>query len=249
MSAYSNIITVNEPSNGIPEIPVKQSNDTFLGLPLKSIMIAAFIGLIASVAICLAMPSNHKIHNDFKMHKYANIKQNGQSTAFSRLFSPVEFDVIIIGNNTNSPSSCQNDLEDCSGEGYCTRDGSTCVCFSGHVTYNSPNGPKCNYKQKSQLAAFLLQLFLGKFGAGHFYVGSNALGAGEICLTFGLIPLACFLTPMFNAFDVSETGRKKIWKKLQWVVGTAVFVWWLVNTIKFGLNEYNDGNGVPLKSW
>ena len=51
-----------------------------------------------------------------------------------------------------------------------------CVCVTGYVSgfkYNKnlDNSLYCDYKQKKQLTAFLLELFVG-FGAGHFYRGN-----------------------------------------------------------------------------
>lgn len=58
-------------------------------------------------------------------------------------------------------------LSYCNYNGFCRNDG-TCQCFSGYYT-QFPDKP-CSYSQKKQLTAFLLQFFLGVFGAGHFYI-------------------------------------------------------------------------------
>lgn len=55
-----------------------------------------------------------------------------------------------------------------------------CVCNMGFSSFDietlkSESNILCCYKQKSQLKAFLLELFLG-FGIGHFYLGNIYLG-------------------------------------------------------------------------
>lgn len=55
------------------------------------------------------------------------------------------------------------------------------------------------YKSKSKLTASLLQLFLGSFGVGDFYLGFIKKGIIKILITLlvvgGLGAILCFLTP------------------------------------------------------
>ena len=66
-----------------------------------------------------------------------------------------------------------------------------CVCNMGYSSFdvqnlNSVSNILCCYKQKSQLTAFLLELYLG-FGIGHFYLGKIIYG----CLKLGFQVSAC----------------------------------------------------------
>lgn len=79
-----------------------------------------------------------------------------------------------------------------------------CICDAAFMTTET-SGP-CGQHQKSQGVAFLLQLFLGPFGAGAFYLGGPWLGTAIICLLFiGLgvcvAPIAaCAVTGIFDLF-------------------------------------------------
>src|SRR5438477_10846083 len=84
-----------------------------------------------------------------------------------------------------SPSAinCTNAIYDCSNHGICTRAGDGCVCDDGYATHLPTTNVGCNYKRKKQLAAFLLQFFLGEFGAGHWYSGNMDLAGGQLAVT------------------------------------------------------------------
>ena len=61
-----------------------------------------------------------------------------------------------------------------------------CVCNMGYSSFDienlkSESNILCCYKQKSQLKAFLLELFLG-FGIGHFYLGKYYFASLKLCL-------------------------------------------------------------------
>ena len=140
---------------------------------------------------------------------------------------------------TNYLSCTDNDR--CNYHGVCKVNNTICHCYDGYVTYNSDDGTQCNYKQKEQLTAFLLQFFLGTFGAGHFYIGWIAYGVGEIVLTFGICFVGCFFLAIFGL----ESGP--FITLINYFLRLGIFGWWLANTIIFGLNNFNDSNGVSLK--
>jgi len=68
-----------------------------------------------------------------------------------------------------------------------------CICDASFMT-TEDSGP-CGQHQKSQGVAFLLQLFLGPFGAGAFYLGGGWIATALICLLFGHFGL--ILAPIF----------------------------------------------------
>ena len=67
-----------------------------------------------------------------------------------------------------------------------------CICNIGYSSYDVDVGygttTKCCYKQKSQLTAFLLEVFIG-FGAGNFYLGNYYMGVIRIIVQVSV----CFL--------------------------------------------------------
>jgi len=80
-----------------------------------------------------------------------------------------------------------------------------CICDASFMT-TEDSGP-CGQHQKSQGVAFLLQLFLGPFGAGGFYLGGGWIAGAIICLLFGglgmcIAPiLACIANGVFDFLD------------------------------------------------
>ena len=65
-----------------------------------------------------------------------------------------------------------------------------CVCNMGYSSFDIENLKSetnilCCYKQKSQLKAFLLELFLG-FGIGHFYLGKYYIGGLKLGLQLSI---------------------------------------------------------------
>jgi TM2 domain-containing membrane protein YozV len=68
-----------------------------------------------------------------------------------------------------------------------------CECNMGYSSYDiekmsTENNILCCYEQKGQLAAFLLEMFIG-FGVGHFYIGNIIFGAIKLCVQVFLCTL------------------------------------------------------------
>merc|ERR1712129_342311 len=72
----------------------------------------------------------------------------------------------------------------CNGHGLCSALTNSCECDIGYTTVHATDDDttECNYKQKYQMNAFLLSLFLGEFGAGRFYVGDYLFGTIKLML-------------------------------------------------------------------
>jgi TM2 domain len=131
---------------------------------------------------------------------------------------------------------CKSDA-DCTYHGRCDIPSGNCVCNSGYTEVD------CSYKEKKQIAAFLLHLFLGfGFGAGHFYAGNDGVGAGELVLFWGSI----------FTFAAGWVSRSSV-GNVAAAIGIAGFIgsiaWWIAETARFGQNEIKDGNGKSLKEW
>lgn len=76
-----------------------------------------------------------------------------------------------------------------------------CICDQAFMT--TPDSGPCEQHQKSQGVAFILQLFLGPFGAGCFYLGGGWIGSGVVCLLCGalawiMLPIVCCVKGFFN---------------------------------------------------
>ena len=95
----------------------------------------------------------------------------------------------------NKILNCTNDITKCGPHGVCVIKVKTgnpgnqtemnCQCNNEYITVKSA----CDYMQKSQLAAFLLSLFLGMFGADWFYLARQdgnyiVIGIFKLLFTF-----------------------------------------------------------------
>ena len=136
-------------------------------------------------------------------------------------------------------------------------------CEYGFTTYNPPDDTMCNYKQKSQLTALLLSLFLGQFGAGRFYVGDTVLGTIKLLLILMGCCLTCIcslcIAPCLGyegmkiSTDINDHKEGGLFALCCGVIpfvcsSCALSIWWIVDIILFATNSIKDGNGVDLAS-
>lgn len=117
----------------------------------------------------------------------------------------------LIGSQCTSSQDC--------GNGSCEPDGPSrfaCKCDDGYLSVNGV----CNYRQKTQVAAFLLSFFFGIIGVDYFYLSTCQ-------------PCDCYIGLGFlNIFT-----------------GGGVGIWWLVRWIWIAVGTFVDGSGHPLKPW
>jgi len=162
------------------------------------------------------------------------IYQLKAETPFNRLLAVSETTTGV------SPPVC-TPWDTCNDHGRCSINPAKlgeCVCDNGYTTQDSNS--QCGYKQKPQVGAFLLELFLGGFGAGYFYVGLIGLGVGQLILT---VVGTCIIG------SLAKTCENPILGALAGLCSVAGFGWWLYAVIMFGLNNISDSNGINLKSW
>ncbi|PHV70764.1 hypothetical protein CS063_08325 [Sporanaerobium hydrogeniformans] len=87
-----------------------------------------------------------------------------------------------------------------------------------------PNNDHVTSNQKSKLVAGLLQIFLGCFGVGRFYLGYTAIGVAQLLVVWLGIPFTCGLATIGG------------------------IIWTIVDGILILCDQVpNDANGVPLK--
>lgn len=139
-------------------------------------------------------------------------------------------------------------------------DNHTCGCKGGYVNINIPliaNDQYCFYKQKSQLIAFFLELFI-PIGVGHWYAGRLGCGFYKfalICLPLHIILIlyCCFMLQMKNRGSKENDDFKSsefyglfvpifIFLFIVWIT------WQMFDIYYFANNLYRDGNNVPLYS-
>jgi hypothetical protein len=147
-------------------------------------------------------------------------------------------------------NACVNQYVSCSSHGVCNASNTACECDKGYATFPVENFPQCNYQQKKQIAAFLYEFFLG-FGAGHFYCEryTNA-GLKLSAFIFGIY-IICLL-PLSAKFinDRCESEYLTLAVScLYYMCAVALAFWFIYDLVMFGLNKYEDGNGIRLGPW
>ena len=126
---------------------------------------------------------------------------------------------------------------------------SNCSCYKAFTT-NNKTGVKCDYHQKKQSTAFLLELFVG-FGAGHFYRG-NYLNASLklVAFIFGIYIICLFPLTAKCVSDCCDCDCLVIIVSIfYYLCACGLAFWFIYDLVNFGKNKYNDKNGYPLYSW
>ena len=116
-------------------------------------------------------------------------------------------------------------------------------------------------RSENQLTSFFLELFLSS-GIGHLYSGRYVLGLIKMmfailfCVIYGA--LKYFLktdvkTDVFSSAnenpEADSADTEKYLGVLFCFICCGLFLWQIVDLVLFGINYYNDGNGVPMASW
>jgi hypothetical protein len=152
---------------------------------------------------------------------------------------------------------CNPDIT-CSGNGNCTNSTNLdsnnitllCDCEPGYTTLQNATDTLCGYKQKKQKTAFLLELLLG-FGAGHFYAERYTFAGLKLAaFVYGVLIICLF--PL-TAKLVSEKCDSDLvviaFSCFFYVCALGLAFWYIWDMVMFGLNKYEDGNGIPLMPW
>jgi hypothetical protein len=131
-------------------------------------------------------------------------------------------------------------------QGICNNN-TTCVCNTTYDTYPEDSTVMCNYKKKSQLLAFILELFV-TFGAGHFYTLNLKMAIPKVLFWFLGYSLFIILRIINKKKDENNPTMLMIslWGCL---TCTIMVIWQIVDIFMFALNGYQDGYGIDLQSW
>jgi len=152
--------------------------------------------------------------------------------------------------NSNEVYNC-TDNSDCNYKGICTSK-NVCQCDDGYITFPQNHSTDCNYKQKSAKTALLLQLFLGLFGAGYFYLGVIDLGLGELFLFWGGFIFVCMLGCIIVCVKNNQEQNPNydivsaITNLFICLVMVGSFIWWIYSMVTIGNGTQLDGNGATL---
>ena len=127
--------------------------------------------------------------------------------------------------------------------GKCRRD-NECICAFGYTTIDdvSFGDFKCNYKQKSQVKAFLLEFLIG-FGIGHFYIGNVTLALVKLLYS----SFTCFVICQLPSFAKIQSTKRCAYY-IQLIFGLGWVMWQIVDSLMIVMNYYKDSNGIEMKS-
>lgn len=159
--------------------------------------------------------------------------------------------------NITANHTCNSD-EDCSNNGICTIPTKVCECNNGYTTYienyknitssEIENLKLCNYKQKSQAAAFLLSLFIG-FGSEHFYLGNYDKAIAKLIFYLFCCLLNIFFFVIYRFFPKRHYLIEFIgeYEALYLSCGFAFMILWIIyDLVNIGKMDYYDGHLVKM---
>ena len=158
---------------------------------------------------------------------------------------------IKSSSNNEESVSCPNGLKCHAKNGECTKyddeNSYFCNCKNGYTTYPIDNEIGCNYEQKKQLKAFLLEFFLC-FGSGNFYIHNYKLAVPKLVVFIFFYCLFIVLRIITKAKEENKLANLIICI-CAGIVLVGMLTWQIIDLVKFGKNQYKDGNGVELKPW
>lgn len=151
-------------------------------------------------------------------------------------------------NITFIPTERTCNVETCPEDrGICSLD-DKCYCLTGYTTVKDTKYGNfdCNYNQKSQMVAFLLE-FLLSFGSGHFYINNYAIAIPKFIFCTSFIVITCVL-PLIASRNKNRQLASFV-PYFQCLAMVLFCSWQIFDSILFGLNRYKDGNGIKLEGW
>lgn len=130
-----------------------------------------------------------------------------------------------------------------------------CVCKKGYTHAKGKEAPEkyCNLKQKKQLTAFLLELFVG-FGAAHFYRKAYLMASLKLAaFVFGIYVICLFPLTAKCVTDCCESDCLVIIVSIIfYLYSLGLAFWYIWDLVYFGKNKYLDYSYDPhieLSKW
>ena len=135
-----------------------------------------------------------------------------------------------------------------------------CSCNKGYITYvnDTKNVKYCNFKQKKQSIAFILELCVG-FGAGHFY--RNHFVMASLKLVAFILGIVFIFTFPITAKKVASDDCDCEWLAILLSIIYYLYLcglafWYIWDLVYFGKNKYLDytykteiGEGISFEPW
>lgn len=202
----------------------------------------------------------------FGENNYTFTSANNENKSFSNILfsseeseldSDVEYfykkNIKCNKDNCPSPNECVTSTVCKCAEGYANYEGQDSDDKNTKVSNQNGKNKKvyCQYVQKKQLVAFLLEFF-ASLGIGHFYCGRVIFGTIKLVvflgpIIVGILTCCCGLT--MKPDESTSNCLSLVIVISSCTLCCAALIWQLVDCILFGINKYHDGNGVPLQHW
>ncbi len=114
-----------------------------------------------------------------------------------------------------------------------------CICNTGYTSISTSK--KCEIKQKKQLTAFLLELFVG-FGAGHFYRQHYLMASLKlVAFIFGIYVICLFPLTAKCVTDCCDSDCLVVLVSIIfYLYALGLAFWYIWDLVYFGKNKYND---------
>ena len=133
-----------------------------------------------------------------------------------------------------------------------------CSCIKGYITFvnDTKNVKYCNFKQKKQLIAFLLEFCVG-FGAGHFYRHHFLMASLKlVAFISGIVFIFTFPITAKKVADCDCEAIAIILSILYYLYLCGLAFWYIWDLVHFGKNKYLDytyksqiGQGIAFEPW
>ena len=134
-----------------------------------------------------------------------------------------------------SAVDCDLDHMDCQPDSNYTN----CTCKTGYT--HTSKSKKCEYQQKKQLTAFLLELFVG-FGAGHFYRHGYLMASLKlVAFIFGIYVICLFPLTAKCVTDCCDSDCLVVMVSIIfYLYALGLAFWYIFDLVYFGKNKYKD---------
>ena len=135
----------------------------------------------------------------------------------------------------------------------CKDNNQTCTCKKGFATLGSEE-KYCDIKQKKQLTAFLLELFVG-FGAGHFYRHHYLMASLKlVAFVFGIYVICLFPLTAKCVTDCCDSDCLVVLVSIIfYLYALGLAFWYIWDLVYFGKNKYpdcsHDNYEIDLEHW
>ncbi len=148
-----------------------------------------------------------------------------------------------ITTNLIEPFHC-TDSFDCNYHGFCSRNGTQCICDSNYATFGCDSNSQCCYQKEKRVKMFLLSFFVAWTGAPYFILGEIGLGVG-------ILLLCCCGSCLGGGSAYNKNDDKNIWGVIGALAVSSALIWAFATWIMFAAETepWNDKNGIPVGSW